>query len=272
MSRQDLNQFYDDMFDTWMQEFIDSVPLVPQTSRGSRDTRLNESVINNMMNVRRNLQLANNRTRLRTANINRTFNNSTITINNGHIQTYNPNETDFSVLNNIFNPNIFRNMSSTSSTSTSRTNSTTTTTTTTINGQTVESNVRPNNLTDVLSTMTSDIIQSIFGSQLPSSVEELVGDLPLEDVKVTLSSEQFDKLERVPLHKCLLQTCHVCMDEFEEQNDTTKNAVKLPCSHIFHEHCIKQWLCNEKVTCPVCRADVRLPPNTRINIHNKTSN
>lgn len=286
MSRQDLDQFYDEMFDNWMQEFIDSVPLVPPTSSISRDNSLNESVINNMFNIRRNLQLASSQQRRRPTNINRTFNNSTITINNGRVQSYDPSETDLNVLNNIFNPSVFRNMpirnhslnnSSTTTTTTTTTNSSTTTTTT-INGRTVqrsESNARPNNLSDILSTMTTDIIQSIFGSQFPPSVDDFVEDLPLEDVKVTLTNDQFDKLDRIPLHNCSEQTCHICMDEFEELSSTSKSktqAIKLPCSHIFHEDCIKQWLCKEKVTCPVCRADVRLGPNTRINVHNTSSN
>ena len=31
----------------------------------------------------------------------------------------------------------------------------------------------------------------------------------------------------------------------------------LDCKHIFHRRCIKHWLLQEKVTCPVCRKDVR---------------
>jgi hypothetical protein len=280
-----------------MQEFIDSVPLVPpsssnthadaarfrnstaNTTTNNNPTSLNESVINNMFNIRRNLQLAANQQRRR-ANINRTYNSSTITINNGRVQSYDPTETNLDVLNNIFNPSIFRSASirnnngaSSTTTTTTTTNTSTTTTTTTINGRTVhrsDSNARPNNLSDILSTMTSDIISTMFGSSFPSSVDELVEEFPMEDVKVTLTNEQFSKLDRIPVKDCCEQTCHICMDEFSESTNKEK-AVKLPCSHIFHESCIKQWLCKEKVTCPVCRADVRLAPNTRVNVHRNQS-
>ena len=45
--------------------------------------------------------------------------------------------------------------------------------------------------------------------------------------------------------------CIICMEEFEE-----KEKVKLlPCAHIFHNNCIKQWLLKEK-TCPFCKSEI----------------
>lgn len=44
--------------------------------------------------------------------------------------------------------------------------------------------------------------------------------------------------------------CMICMDGFGE-----KDAIRLSCSHIFHEECLLLWL-NQKDTCPLCRRSV----------------
>ena len=47
--------------------------------------------------------------------------------------------------------------------------------------------------------------------------------------------------------------CNICLEQFN-----TNNELKvLPCNHFFHKDCIKEWLCNEKVNCPICRKDIR---------------
>ena len=83
--------------------------------------------------------------------------------------------------------------------------------------------------------------------------------LQLEDnlgsVNKGLSNEQIDKLPLTKFKKKKFTEnyqCIICMEEFEE-----KEKVKLlPCGHIFHDNCIKQWLLKQK-TCPFCKDEIR---------------
>ncbi|OQR80850.1 hypothetical protein ACHHYP_20853 [Achlya hypogyna] len=49
------------------------------------------------------------------------------------------------------------------------------------------------------------------------------------------------------------EACAICLDHFQaaELIDGHK-VVQLPCSHIFHQRCVGQWLRTKK-TCPLCR-------------------
>jgi hypothetical protein len=50
--------------------------------------------------------------------------------------------------------------------------------------------------------------------------------------------------------------CSICLDCL------IKDVYALPCAHIFHEKCIKQWL-TKKTTCPICYCDVCKPYDVR---------
>lgn len=78
----------------------------------------------------------------------------------------------------------------------------------------------------------------------------------MEDIKVTLKDEDFKKLETYKLTKDdnqITQDCNICMDSYKENDIITK----LKCGHFFHTECIKTWLCQEKISCPICRTDIR---------------
>jgi E3 ubiquitin-protein ligase BIG BROTHER-like protein len=90
-------------------------------------------------------------------------------------------------------------------------------------------------------------------------VGEPNSNVEMEDVKVTLRLEEFEKFNQKDICEENLkdfdnQACNVCIENYQ-LGDT---VVTLPCVHVFHQNCIKHWLCNEKVTCPVCRHDTRL--------------
>ena len=45
--------------------------------------------------------------------------------------------------------------------------------------------------------------------------------------------------------------CSICYESLD------KYACKINCNHIFHKHCLKEWLKNSK-TCPICRTNIFL--------------
>jgi hypothetical protein len=119
-----------------------------------------------------------------------------------------------------------------------------------------------------------NINQQLFNVlQLMADADQLLGlhdfpQEPLEDVKVTLQEEDFNKLHTVPFqtsdsdnkneeheheHEHEQENCNICLEQYVEGVSVTK----LPCKHLFHTECIKAWLCGEKINCPVCRHDVR---------------
>lgn len=73
----------------------------------------------------------------------------------------------------------------------------------------------------------------------------------LEDVKVTLTEEQFGKLKTVNGSECNT-SCSICMKNI--RNDT--NAIMLPCDHVFDKECIHKWLTECSNKCPNCRTEV----------------
>lgn len=67
-----------------------------------------------------------------------------------------------------------------------------------------------------------------------------------------LSLTQISKLKTPKLSVdlcCAQPSCPLCMEEY--RLDET-SLTQLPCSHIYHEGCVMQWL-NQKHTCPICR-------------------
>ena len=74
-----------------------------------------------------------------------------------------------------------------------------------------------------------------------------------EDVKIVLNDIQFNNLKTINYseldsdHECL-----ICLDKFNESD----NIKKITCNHIFHNNCIKSWLCEESNKCPICRIEI----------------
>ena len=99
------------------------------------------------------------------------------------------------------------------------------------------------------------IMDELYPNPDAMSYEQL---LQLEDnmgnVNKGLNKNQIDKLPDVKYDKNKYSEnyqCIICMEEFEN-NESVK---LLPCEHIFHKNCIKQWLLKQK-TCPFCKAEI----------------
>ena len=99
------------------------------------------------------------------------------------------------------------------------------------------------------------IMDELYPNPDAMSYEQL---LQLEDnmgnVNKGLNKNQIDKLPDVKYDKNKYSEnyqCIICMEEFENN----ENVKLLPCDHIFHKNCIKQWLLKQK-TCPFCKAEI----------------
>lgn len=75
--------------------------------------------------------------------------------------------------------------------------------------------------------------------------------------KKVLTNEQFAKLKNFFLNQDNIkyfnnEECNICIEHYSIGN----NITKLDCNHFFHSECIKNWLCNENITCPICRNNI----------------
>ncbi|NBP02834.1 MAG: hypothetical protein EBU90_22505 [Proteobacteria bacterium] len=103
----------------------------------------------------------------------------------------------------------------------------------------------------------ADGVFDLFRSLLEVMIEPVV-NTEMEDIKVTLSEAEFDNLSCQTITECSIKDyenkdCNVCIEGYK----VGESVVTLPCEHYFHRNCIRDWLCQEKVTCPVCRHDTR---------------
>ena len=62
-------------------------------------------------------------------------------------------------------------------------------------------------------------------------------------------------LDPTPEELANAESCIICRDQFDEN---MANAKKLPCGHIFHVNCLRNWFLMQQ-TCPTCRAEIPEP-------------
>jgi hypothetical protein len=101
-----------------------------------------------------------------------------------------------------------------------------------------------------------ELIVSLFRPILNNFVSGFDNDF--EDVKVTLSEDEFNRFKNVivtedNLEEYCNKDCNICLESYA----LDEVMVIIKCNHIFHKECIHMWLCNQNVKCPVCRTDNR---------------
>jgi len=99
--------------------------------------------------------------------------------------------------------------------------------------------IPPQVLAIIQALMEREALDESFNMEQPSDVKP--------------ATEEFvNSLSNVMLtNKEIQENCSVCLDNFKEE----LKGCKLPCGHIFHEDCIKEWLSKHNNRCPVCRVE-----------------
>lgn len=73
-----------------------------------------------------------------------------------------------------------------------------------------------------------------------------------EEIKKCLKPEEFESLKEKMFDDIDKNTdCNICLCEFEEQD----KLVELKCGHYFHKECIRKWLLEESLKCPICKVE-----------------
>lgn len=65
---------------------------------------------------------------------------------------------------------------------------------------------------------------------------------------VPATSDSIRSLKRKRVDEDSGRNCVICLEDLSEGRE----AVSMPCSHLFHGDCIEEWL-NTSHKCPICR-------------------
>ncbi|TQD92007.1 hypothetical protein C1H46_022411 [Malus baccata] len=83
-----------------------------------------------------------------------------------------------------------------------------------------------------------------------------IGDYMLQFVRT--KSISIEELERVKIEGCGKQ-CVICLEEMQCGSE----AIRMPCSHEYHESCIVKWL-KMSLLCPLCRFEMSANPHDKL--------
>ena len=72
-----------------------------------------------------------------------------------------------------------------------------------------------------------------------------VVDEMINNLEVNVINEDFGKFSG--------KICIICQDYFK----IGEKYINLPCTHFFHEHCIKRWIKTKNI-CPLCKSELKL--------------
>ena len=259
----------EDDLENLIDTLINNQPLTSsRIGEFSEAIRINQQIINNIYNIRRYLEegdLENYNNTIFNTMFNNIFNFNNETMQNNELI----NNDDFDDINELIDERAYNELIDDERTNEIYNNNNNidynSVVNTIYNGNyninNNEMNYINNNETNYINTLfnidfstDSNVLNRIMQIFLESDTTNINENI-LEDVKVTLTKEQFKKLDsRILLEENMdNKECNICMDEYKI-ND---KIINLDCKHFFHRRCIKHWLLQEKVTCPICRKDVR---------------
>lgn len=92
------------------------------------------------------------------------------------------------------------------------------------------------------------IIEEVDNEALVTTIRTSMEEEVIKIVPATKSS--IDKLEKVKMK--LDDQCSICLEEFESG---VEEVTRMPCSHVYHVHCIVKWL-EYNHLCPLCRFEM----------------
>ena len=95
-----------------------------------------------------------------------------------------------------------------------------------------------------------ELFQNVHGEEDMSDVHTPLDEDRLKKLKKNKFSDITEEIIGHQIDNC----CAICQDEYEPNSE----VVILPCDghHMYHEHCINQWLSQMSKKCPICKADL----------------
>lgn len=84
----------------------------------------------------------------------------------------------------------------------------------------------------------------------------------MQPVQVTLTNDALEKLEILNYDQVkeklpnldINEQCSICLDKLDKDTDKSSYII-LPCEHVFHDGCIKEWVKDYDYHCPICKRE-----------------
>lgn len=106
----------------------------------------------------------------------------------------------------------------------------------------------------------SEVITYMRRRIMERMIEEVDNEGHVTTIRISMEEEvikivptaksSIDKLEKVKMK--LDDQCSICLEEFENR---LEEVTRMPCSHVYHAHCIVKWLEYNRL-CPLCRFEM----------------
>lgn len=83
-----------------------------------------------------------------------------------------------------------------------------------------------------------------------------------DPITVTLTDNALDSLQNITYEQVteklptldIEEDCSICFDKLNADTENYKYTI-LPCNHVFHSDCIKEYLANYNYHCPICKME-----------------